>query len=192
MDSDADRKRMAAEEGLSKSVERARAHDEDAWARIYRELAPVLLGYLRARGAAEPEDVLGEVFVQAVRDLDRFDGDERDFRAWIFSIAHNRLIDERRKAGRRPLVPVPEETLAHAAGAGDVEAEALSRLGAEELTAMIGRLSADQQSVVLMRTLGGLTVPEVARAIGKREGAVKQLQRRGLARLRKELAIDDS
>ena len=60
-------------------------------------------GYLRAHGAAEPEDLAGEVFLQVVRGLDRFSGAERDFRAWVFTIAHRRLVDDAppRRAGRR-------------------------------------------------------------------------------------------
>ena len=65
----------------------ARAGGEWAWTRIYDDLAPVITGYLRARGAGEPEDLLGEVFLQAVRNLSSFDGDEGNFRSWIFTIA---------------------------------------------------------------------------------------------------------
>jgi RNA polymerase sigma-70 factor (ECF subfamily) len=166
-----------------------RRGDERAWGDVYRELSPVLLGYLRARGAAEPEDVLGEVFVQAVRDLPRFKGDERDLRAWVFSIAHHRLLDEARRRSRHPVDPVADETLVARGGSGDVEREAFERLGAAEMTRLLATLSEDQASVLLLRVMGEMTVPEVARVIGKRQGAVKQLQRRALARLRKE--IDD-
>jgi hypothetical protein len=62
----------------------ARTGAEWAWISIYRDLSPVVLGYLRARRATEPEDLLGEVFLQVARDLPAFDGSERDFRAWAF------------------------------------------------------------------------------------------------------------
>jgi RNA polymerase sigma factor (sigma-70 family) len=157
------------------------------WDELYRWLSPQVLGYLRARGAGEPEDLLGEVFVQAVRDLGSFAGSQRDFRAWIFSIAHHRLIDEARRSARRPADPVPTEELVEHAQAGDAETEAMARVGAGEVTRLLGTLSEDQKAVLLLRVLGELTVPEVARVVGKRPGAVKQLQRRGIARLRKEL-----
>ena len=169
------------------ALERARQGDPAAWAELYRWLSPQVLGYLRARGVAEPEDLLGEVFVQAVRDFGSFRGSEPDFRAWVFSIAHHRLIDAARRSGRRPVEPVPTEELTANAEAGDAEAEAMARIGTGEVTRLLATLSEDQKSVILLRVLGGLSVPEVARVVEKRPGAVKQLQRRGIARLRKEL-----
>ncbi|HEY1517508.1 MAG TPA: sigma factor, partial [Solirubrobacteraceae bacterium] len=62
-------------------------------AQAYRDLAPAVLGYLRALRVREPEDVLGEVFVQVVRDIGRFRGDDDALRRWLFSIAHNRVMD---------------------------------------------------------------------------------------------------
>ena len=166
----------------------ARKGDEGAWTEIYRSLAPGLLGYLRGQGAVEPEDLLGEVMVQLVRDVPRFVGDERRFRAFAFTIAHHRLIDDRRRRGRRPVEPAPDELLVQHGAVSDAEREALERLGAERLRTLIGRLSPSQRSVLLLRIFGGLTVEEVARAIGKRPGAVKALQRRALAAVARQLS----
>ena len=166
----------------------ARRGDERAWTEIYRSLAPGLLGYLRGQGAAEAEDLLGEVMLQLVRDLPRFAGDERQFRAFAFTIAHHRLIDDRGHRGRRPVEPAPDELLMQRGAASDAEQEALERLGAERLRTLIGRLSPSQRSVLLLRIVGGLTVEEVAQAIGKRPGAVKALQRRALAAVARQLS----
>jgi RNA polymerase sigma factor (sigma-70 family) len=164
-----------------------RAGAEWAWTRIYDDLAPVLLGYLRGRGAAEPEDLLGEVFLRVVRDLATFEGDERDFRSWVFTIAHHRLIDDVRRRGRRPLRPMAPEDLGEALGVGDTEQDALARLGGDRVRELISTLSPDQQDALLLRVVADLSVEEIGRAIGKRPGAVKALQRRALARLRKEM-----
>jgi RNA polymerase sigma-70 factor (ECF subfamily) len=175
-------------ERFDRTLEAARAGSENAWESLYRELSPPLLGYLRARGAVEPEDLLGEVFLQIVRDLPRFDGDERGFRAWAFAIAHHRLLDDHRRRGKRPVEPVPdEELLAHAA-LGDLEREALERVRSGEVRDALARLSPNQQSVLMLRLLGDLTVEEVALVLGKRPGAVKAIQRRGLATLRRALS----
>ncbi len=165
----------------------ARAGADWAWEAIYHELSPAVLGYLRARGALEPEDLVGEVFLQVVRDLGRFDGGESEFRSWVFTIAHHRMLDEGRRRGRRPVDPVAPETLPEQGTSADSQEEALAGFGDAEVRRLIGQLSDDQQSVVLLRVLGGLTVEEVARAIGKRPGAVKALQRRGLGAIRREL-----
>lgn len=165
----------------------AQAGAEWPWTAIYRELAPPMIGYLRARGAPEPNDLASEVFLQLVRDLPRFEGDERDFRAWVFTIAHRRLLDDHRYRSRRPVEPAPDELFASEPG-GDAEEEALQELSAERVRGILGRLSPDQQSVLLLRILGDLTVEEVARVLEKPPGAVKALQRRGLMAVRQELA----
>ena len=86
----------------------AQAGDEAAWTALYRDLSPALLGFLRGSGADDAEDLLGEVFLQAVRDLGRFRGDERAFRSWMFTLAHHRLLDAKRRARRRPLALLAE------------------------------------------------------------------------------------
>jgi RNA polymerase sigma-70 factor (ECF subfamily) len=169
-------------------LEAARAGGEWAWAVIYRDIAPQVLGYLRARGASTPEDVAGDAFLQVVRDLPSFEGDEAAFKSWVFTIAYHRLVDTGRYEKRRPMDPVPDEEIVAAGAVGDVEAEALTSLELERVLRILGTLSADQQDVLLLRLLGQLTVEEVAQVVGKRIGAVKALQRRGLASLKRELS----
>ena len=72
----------------------------EAYTRIFTALAPVVEGYLRLQGASEPEDLTSEVFLAVLRNLRTFEGDEPGFRSWVFTIAHRRLVDERRRAVR--------------------------------------------------------------------------------------------
>lgn len=169
-------------------LELARQGDEAAWSAIYRGLAPSVLGYLRANGIPDPEDVLSEAFLQVARDIHKFQGDEGKFRAWVFTIVHHRLIDARRRAARRPMDLVAEVPEPDRPPIDDTSEEALARIGAENIRGAIDAVSPEQRQVLLMRVLGDLTVDEVARALDKRPGAVKALQRRGLASLRRELA----
>jgi RNA polymerase sigma factor (sigma-70 family) len=159
----------------------AREGDEAAWSEIYRELAPAVLGYLRGSRAPDPEDTLSETFLQAARDLHRFSGDWAAFRGWVFAIAHHRLLDARRHFARRPteLVAEPPDP--------DTADQALARISADEVQRLLGVLSPDQRSVLLLRILGDLSIEQVAEALGKRPGAIKQLQRRGLIAVRREL-----
>jgi RNA polymerase sigma-70 factor (ECF subfamily) len=162
----------------------ARAGAEWAWTRIYGELAPKVVGYLRAHGAGDPEDVAGEVFLQVVRGLPDFDGGKADFVAWTFTIAHRRLVDDLRRRGRRPVEVAPADAIERAAGTGgDVQEDAEERMALESVRAAIDELAPDQRAVVLLRIIGDLTIEEIARVVGKRPGAVKALQRRGLRRL---------
>jgi RNA polymerase sigma-70 factor (ECF subfamily) len=162
----------------------ARAGDEGAWTRIYDELAPKIIGYLRAQGAADPEDLAGEVFLHVFRGLPEFSGGRAEFRAWTFTIAHRRRVDDLRRRRRRPVEVAPTDVVTRAAGAGgDVHDDADARIAYAWVRAQIDELPPDQRSVVLLRIIGDLTIDEIARTLGKRRGAVKALQRRGLRRL---------
>jgi len=158
-----------------------------AWASLYRSHAGRLLGYLRIRGATDPENLVGEVFLQLARNIGTFSGSEDNFRSWLFTIAHHRLLDERRSARRRPAEPMAEVEERPAEGDDATADSALAAIGTDRVRALIGRLAPAQQEVLLLRVVGGLTVPEIAAAINKNEGSVKALQRRGLEALRKLL-----
>jgi RNA polymerase sigma factor (sigma-70 family) len=172
---------------LDSLIESARVGDEAAWAEIWDELAPRVLGYLRASHAPEAEDLLADTFHNIARDLGRFSGGWSQFRAWTFTIAHHRMVDSRRRSARRPVdltAEPPEQSRRSAADAAD---EALARIGDEEVRAVLATLSPDQRAVLLLRIVGDMTLEQVGEALGKRANAVKQLQRRGLAAAEKEL-----
>jgi RNA polymerase sigma factor (sigma-70 family) len=158
----------------------AAARRDERWAleRIFRALAPVVTGYLRMQGSAEPEDLASEVFVGVLRNLDTFEGDEAGFRSWVFTIAHRRLLDERRRLRRRP-PPEPLTEAHESAGPDDVEDTVARSYNRARVRALCEQLVPDQRDVLLMRLLGQLTVDEVADSLGKTPGAVKALQRRG-------------
>jgi len=166
----------------------ARSGAEWAWVEIHRSYARSLLGYLRARGVRDAEDVLGDALLDIYRSLPRFEGDERDFRSWLFTIVHRRMTDALRAGARRNVEVADDAQIAVAAPAGDAEEDALQRLVARDIRAALDRLSMDQQTVLLLRLFGGLTIPEIAAVMNKQVGAVKALQRRGLESLRKVLA----
>jgi RNA polymerase sigma-70 factor (ECF subfamily) len=161
---------------------------EWAWTALYRDLAPTVVGYMRARGASDAEDLTQEVFVAAVRGLGSFEGNEENFRSWIFVIAHRRLLDERRSHSRHPVDPTPMETLE--ATGGDVEAEALAGLESARLRTTLDMLPAPQRDVILLRIVVGLGPDEISKIVGKTAGAVKQLQRRGLQALARLLSAE--
>ncbi len=165
----------------------ARVGAEWAWMDLYREFAPVVLRYFRARRAPEPEDLTAEVFVQVVRKLEQFTGSEDDFRGWIVTIAHRRFIDSLRSRSRRPVDPVSDEVLALTGDVGDPEEQALTTIATREVQQALRHLSPDQQDVVFLRLIAGLSITEVAEALGKKPGAIKALQSRAVAALRRDL-----
>ncbi len=167
----------------------AQAGGEWAYERLYRSLAPAVAGYLRVQGADDPDDLTSEVFERAFSNLGRFAGGEAQFRSWVFTIAHHRLTDERRRVARRPVwadAEVPELP-AGEVPAGNVEDEAVRRLATERVRRICEGLAPDQRDVLLLRMLAALTVEEIAEALGKTPGAVKALQRRGVAAIRRQM-----
>lgn len=146
---------------------------------VYRELAPAVLGYLRAQRVPDPDDVLGEVFVQVARDLacGRFTGDEPALRRWVFSIAHNRAMDAHRRRTRRASATPPPQSEGTTVEIDDPIDPAL--------VMALATLSPDQREVLVLRFVADLPLEAVAKVTGRRVGAVKALQHRGLENLRK-------
>ncbi|MPZ25048.1 MAG: sigma-70 family RNA polymerase sigma factor [Micromonosporaceae bacterium] len=177
---------MALGEAFTETLHAARGGAAWAFERLYADLAPVVAGYLRVQRAIEPEDLTSEVFLGVFRGLGSFDGTEVQFRSWVFTIAHRRLQDERRRLARRP--PSAEVDPELWLLGGDTEREALDALGEQWVWRLVAKLSADQQTVLLLRVVADLTADEVARVTGKTEGAVRALQRRGLDSLRRMIA----
>ena len=176
---------MTPRESFEAVLAAAREGREWAWVQIYRDLAPPLLGYLRARGSEEPEDLLGELFLQMVRDLAGFEGGERQFRAWAFAVAHHRLIDDRRYRGRRPVDPDPLDALDEVPMAPNPTPGGIVD---PRIRTALRRLPEPQRNVILLRVLGDLAVDQVAQVVGKTPGAVKALQRRALASLQRQIS----
>ncbi|OMQ14424.1 hypothetical protein A7K94_0216740 [Modestobacter sp. VKM Ac-2676] len=167
----------------------AAAQAGGAWAFevLYRELAAPVTGYLRLHGALEADDLASETFLAVFTGLGTFRGAEAQFRAWVFTIAHRRLVDDWRRRGRRPGTTSWDDAGDAVHQGGDVEQEALTSLGTERVHELCSALPDDQRTVLLLRILADLTVVQVAEVIGRSEQAVKALQRRGLATLRSEL-----
>jgi RNA polymerase sigma factor (sigma-70 family) len=145
---------------------------------VFRVLGGPVHGYLRASGAVDSEDVLSEVFLDVTRSLRRFEGDDDALRRWVFTIAHNRLVDERRRIARRRKAAAAE--LVQPMRPPDEPFDA-------ELEVALDQLTPDQRDVVVLRFVADLPLETVASMMGRRVGAVKALQHRALARLQSRL-----
>lgn len=154
-----------------------------AFTRIWQSLAPAVAGYARGQGCPEPDDVTSEVFLAAFTRMAAFDGDPAAFRSWLFAIAHHKVIDDRRKRTRQG-IPEQYDPARDPREVASAEHDALARIGDERARRALDQLSADQREVLLLRIVADLTIEQIATALGKRVGAVKALQRRGLAALR--------
>lgn len=156
-----------------------------AWAFriIYDQLAPGVASYFRARGLRDVDDLTSEVFVSVFTGLGRFEGSEGDLRAWTFTIARRRVVDEIRRQSRT-VRTVPYDVAEDGRTQGSAEDEAVLRAGDSGVLAMLATLPADQRDVLALRVVADLTLEQTAGLVGKSTGAVKQLQRRALLSLR--------
>jgi RNA polymerase sigma-70 factor (ECF subfamily) len=153
---------------------------------LYRTMARRVHGYMRLQRMGDADDLTSETFLRVFRNLPSFVGDEAAFRTWVFTIAHRTVIDERRRAGRRPVVIDLREGVGPAVPWPD----ALDGLTPELETALYC-LTAAQTDVVLLRIVADLSLEETARLLGRSVGAVKALQHRALDRLRAHLERHD-
>ena len=179
---------------LDDALAAARTGEARGYEALFHALGGSVAAYLRARSVADPDDLANEVFVRAFRTLHTFRGDGERFKSWLFTIAHHAAIDDKRRRSRRVTeVPLPERNGEDTSGAGgDVEHEALAALGGQSVRALLDQLSPDQRDVLLLRVVGDLSAEETAAALGKSYEAVKALQRRGLAALRRTLPAPEA
>ena len=162
----------------------ARAGQPWALTEIWARHAAAVAGYLRGRGVIEPDDVTSDVFLAVFERIGSFHGDDEDLRAFVFTVAHHRAVDHLRRRARRG-VAAPYEAEADPRTTASAETEALARLGDARVHELLATLSPDQRDVILLRVLGDLTLEQTAQVVGKRVGAVKALQHRALAALRR-------
>jgi RNA polymerase sigma-70 factor (ECF subfamily) len=165
----------------------ARTGDEAAFARIFHDVQPALLRYLRVI-TPEPEDVAGETWIQVVTGLRRFRGGEQDFRAWLFTIARNRAADAGRSRHRRAAVPLDMTEAAQQPTTADAADQALEAVSTQAAMELIKSLPREQAEIIVLRVVAGLDAGDVAKIVGKTPGAVRVAAHRGLRRLAGQVA----
>jgi RNA polymerase sigma-70 factor, ECF subfamily len=157
--------------------------DEMAFACLWRETNPLLLRFLRTLARPVAEDAAAETWVQVVRGLGSFRGNEIQFRAWLFTIARNKVVDWRRAQARRPVAPLDDEVAESLLTTRDAAEAALEELSTESALALIATLPPATAEVVLLRVVADLDVATVAATVGRSPGAVRVAVHRGLRRL---------
>jgi len=168
-------------------VDAARAGDETALAELYKLYFPRVYRYILARmgNPYDAEDLTEEVFLRVLDAIERFQWREAPFSAWLFRIAHNAVISQRRKEGSRGRSSPLSEALP--VGSQGPEEMVENRLALNEIMRAAETLPEAQRKVIGLRFAAGLTVAETARAMGKGEGNVKVIQHKAIAKLRELL-----
>ncbi|MFC1903804.1 sigma-70 family RNA polymerase sigma factor [Chloroflexota bacterium] len=175
---------MQDEESL---VRRAQQHDQTALTQIYEENFDRIYRYivLKIGERTEAEDMTQQVFLNAFKSISSFKWKGTPFSSWLYRIAHNQIVDYLRKKSKRATVPLDESLVS---GSGNPELEAERGLDVKHLVLATRRLTKAQQEVISLRFAGEMPIAEVAKIMGKSEGAVKALQHSAIISLRKVLA----
>jgi RNA polymerase sigma-70 factor (ECF subfamily) len=150
---------------------------------MYRSVQPSLLRYLRVLVGEDAEDVASETWLQIVRDLDSFSGDDESFRGWAATVARHRAMDHLRYQKRRPVAEAGPEQLVALPSGQDTAASALETISTRQALELIATLPRDQAEAVILRVVVGLDARAAGRVMGKRPGAVRTATHRGLRRL---------
>jgi len=160
-----------------------RAGDPTAFAAWVRSVGPAVLGFLRASGVREAEDVLQEVWIRLVRALPQFEGDEAGLRSLTFTIAYRARADFLRRQFVRSEQPHDPLTIPDAAA----QQSALEE-DSGQVVRLLAHLPEHQATVIGLRVFAGYNSREVATLLEMPEGTVRSLTQRGLKKLAALLA----
>ena len=165
-------------------VDAAKAGETAALSELYSLYFPRVYRYILARtgNSYDAEDLSEEVFMKVLEAIERFEWREAPFSAWLFRIAHNAVISQRRKdsARGRP-APLAEGLAVDTAGPEELVE---SRMAIREVMRAAERLPEAQRQVIALRFGAGLSVAETAQIMRKGEGNVKVIQHKAIAKLR--------
>ena len=173
---------MQSEESL---VTRIKCRDEAAFTEIYEANFAKIYRYitLKIGNKMEAEDLTQQVFLNAYKSASSFEWRGTPVIAWLFRIAHNQMVDYLRKKSRVVIVSI--EKTAPVVASDDPAEMAEIKFDAEQLAKASKNLTELQNEVISLRFAGELSIREVAKIMGKSEGAVKALQHSAVEALRR-------
>lgn len=171
-------------------VRRAQQRDEEAFAELYEAYFDKIYRYvaLRIGDKTEAEDITQQVFVNALQSIRSFKWKGIPFSAWLFRIAHNQVVDYLRKQTKQATVPLNQSMVS---SDSNPQLVAEHRLDIEQLVSATKRLTEAQREVISLRFAGELSIAQVAKVMGKSQGAVKALQHSAIVALRKALLMGE-
>jgi RNA polymerase sigma-70 factor (ECF subfamily) len=174
-------------ESESQRLRKARSLDRNTISAIYDEYHQPVYSYIYRRvGDVETaRDLTAEVFRRFLQALHNGTGPSENLRAWLYRVAHNIVIDHYRRQQNQRHYRLEENWIGVE---GDPGIMAEQHIQAEEVRVALSHLTPDQQQVVTLKFLEGMSNKEVAKITGKPIGAVKSLQHRALAALQRQLA----
>lgn len=175
-------------------VKQAQAGGAAAFSALYEHYYDSIYRYVsfRTGSFADAEDITAEVFVRMIESIHRFKWKGYPFSSWLFRIAHNLVVDFYRKKGRRNTVPLDDAPQIVDATVFDADARMDIELSMGDVRRAMECLTDLQREAITLRFAAGLSVAETAKAMGKKDNAVKALQHAGLKKLRRTLCSEEN
>jgi RNA polymerase sigma-70 factor (ECF subfamily) len=164
-------------------LHRARSLDESALGTVFDTYYPLLYRhiYYHVHHQETAQDLTAEVFARMLAQFADGQGPKRNLRAWLYRVAHNLVVDESRHRDHDPL---DEHTVSTDE---DVESQTQAAILWGQARAALMELTPNQRTVIILKFLEGYDNKEISRIMEMRVGAVKALQHRGLASMRRYL-----
>lgn len=176
-------------DNLNRGKTHAREYNESTLASLYEEYFDKIAryAYVRIGVRADAEDIAGEVFLRALKSLKLYKERGVTIQAWLFRIAHNLIVDHLRKMQKRKTVPIDDVEIEGGINPATV---AERNIELERVTRAMVQLTKEQREVLGLRFFGGLTSREAGQVLKKSDGAVREMQRAAIEKLRKLLSAD--
>ncbi len=144
--------------------------------------------YVHISNKEEAEDIAGEVFLKALESLKSYREQGVPMQGWLFRIAHNLTVDYLRKMDKRRTVPIDSVVLQ---GDDNPANTAEEKIEFERVAEAMKQLTTEQREVINLRFFGGLTSKEVGGVLGKSDGAVREMQRAAIEKLRGIMGVEE-
>jgi len=157
----------------------------DLYEEYYDKIARYV--YVHIGNKEEAEDIAGEVFLKALQSLESYREQGVPMQGWLFRIAHNLTVDYLRKMNKRRTVPIDSVVLQ---GNDNPANTAEKNIEFERVSEAMQELTTEQREVINLRFFGGLTSKEVGGVLGKSDGAVREMQRAAIEKLRGIMGVE--
>jgi len=176
------------EAGITRLVEKAAGGDFEAFGELYNIYLDRIYRYVfyQVKDKMTAEDLIEETFVKAWKAIGSYRGKGQAFSSWLYRIAHNCLVDYFRKSQKRRSLDIEIATVA-----ASTEQELERKAVRQELLEAISCLRDNQRQVIILKFIEGLDNREIGQIMGKSQGAIRILQMRALATLRKRLSSEE-
>ena len=170
-------------------LERAQTYDPAALAEIYDRYSGKIYSYILYQVGDEElaADLTSNVFTKMLDAIKSAKSWHSSFSSWLYRIAHNAVVDHFRRSSHEKFLPLDERLVS---AKEDPVTNVENKIEAESIRQALAYLTVEQRTVIILKFFEGFSNLEVAKVMGKTEGAIKSLQYQALGAMRRYLERD--